>query len=242
MRTRLRSRRPARASPWVAADILGGVDAQLPGFLHSLAPLLDHYGYLAVALLVLIESFGPPLPGETVIIAASIYAGAGTLNIWAVAVVAFTAAVLGDNIGFLIGHRGGRALVERYGRYIGVTPKRFATAEDFFLRHGHWIVFVARFVEGLRQLNGIIAGTSGMRWRTFAVSQSLGAAVWVGCWSAIGYTAGSHITVIYDAFARVGYGLVGLLVAGAVFWWLRHRRRGAKEPAARPDDDVTPAG
>lgn len=210
--------------------------AQLPGFLHSLAPLLNHYGYLAVALIVLIESFGPPLPGETVIIAASIYAGAGTLNIWAVAGIAFAAAVIGDNLGFVIGRRGGRKLIEKYGRYIGATPERYGKAERFFLRHGHWIVIVARFIEGLRQLNGIIAGASGMRWRTFAVSQSLGAAVWVACWTTVGYTAGSHITVIYDAVARVGYVLVGLIVVAAVVWWLRRRRRAGRVA----DDDVTP--
>lgn len=218
------------------------MDAQLPGFLHSLAPLLNHYGYLAVALIVLIESFGPPLPGETVIIAASIYAGAGTLNIWTVAAVAFAAAVVGDNIGFVIGRHGGRALIERYGRYIGATPERFGKAERFFLRHGHWIVVVARFIEGLRQLNGIIAGASGMRWRTFAISQSLGAAVWVGCWTAVGYTAGSHITVIYDAFARAGYVLVGLVVVALVVWLLRRRRRRGQEATAVSDDDVTPVG
>lgn len=215
------------------------MDAQLPGFLHSLAPLLDHYGYLAVALIVLIESFGPPLPGETVIIAASVYAGAGTLDIWAVAVIAFAAAVVGDNIGFFIGRRGGRALVDRYGKYVGATPERFAQAERFFLRHGHWIVVVARFIEGLRQLNGIIAGTSGMRWRTFAVSQSLGAAIWVACWTTVGYAAGSHITAIYDAVARVGYGLVGVLVVAAVAWWWRRRRRRSREDDAVADDDVT---
>lgn len=215
--------------------------AQLPGFLHSLAPLLDHYGYLAVALIVLIESFGPPLPGETVIIAASVYAGAGTLNIWAVAVIAFAAAVVGDNIGFLIGRLGGRALVDRYGRYVGATPERFAHAERFFLRHGHWIVVVARFIEGLRQLNGIIAGTSGMRWRTFAAAQSLGAAIWVGCWTAVGYGAGSHITAIYDAVARVGYGLVALLVVAVGVWWWRRRRRRSRGETAVPDDDVTPS-
>ncbi|HEX7353360.1 MAG TPA: DedA family protein [Mycobacteriales bacterium] len=217
------------------------MDAQLPGFLHSLAPLLNHYGYLAVAVVVLIESFGPPLPGETVIIAASIYAGAGTLNIWAVAVIAFAAAVVGDNVGFAIGRRGGRALVGRYGKYVGATPERFATAERFFVRHGHWIVVVARFIEGLRQLNGIIAGTSGMRWRTFAASQSLGAAIWVACWTAVGYTAGSHITAIYDTFARAGYALVGVLVV-AVVWLLLRRRRRSHAAAAARDDDVTPVG
>jgi membrane protein DedA with SNARE-associated domain len=159
------------------------VHAQLPGFLHSLAPLLDHYGYLAVALIVLIESFGPPLPGETVIIAASIYAGAGTLNIWAVGVIAFSAAVVGDNIGFVIGRRGGRALIDRYGRYIGATPERFEKAEAFFVRHGYWIVVVARFVEGLRQLNGIIAGTVAMPWLRFLAANAVGALLWVSLWT-----------------------------------------------------------
>lgn len=224
-----------------APAILGRVDAQLPGFLHSLAPLLDHYGYLAVALVVLIESFGPPLPGETIIIAASIYAGAGTLNIWAVAAIAFAAAVIGDNIGFVIGRRGGRALIDRYGRFIGATPERFGKAERFFLRHGHWIVIVARFVEGLRQLNGIIAGASGMRWRTFAAAQSLGAALWVGCWTAVGYTAGSHISAIYDTVARAGYVIVGVLVVAVGVWSLRRLRR-RRRAADVPDDDVTPVG
>lgn len=220
------------------------MDPQLPGFLHTLAPVLTHYGYLAVAVIVLIESFGPPLPGETVIIAASIYAGAGVLDIWAVAAIAIAAAVVGDNIGYLIGRRGGRALVDRYGRYIGATPERFGKAEAFFLRHGHWIVLVARFVEGLRQLNGIIAGTSGMRWRTFAVSQSVGAVIWVGCWTAVGYTAGSHIGAIYEVFARVGYGLVAVAVVALASWLWVHRRRRAAARDERPvhDDDVTPVG
>ena len=216
------------------------MDPQLPGFLHTLAPLLTHYGYLAVAVIVLIESFGPPLPGETVIIAASIYAGAGTLDIWAVAAIAIAAAVIGDNIGFVIGRRGGRALVDRYGRYVGATPERFGKAEAFFLRHGHWIVLVARFVEGLRQLNGIIAGTSGMRWRSFALSQSLGAVIWVGCWATVGYTAGSHIGAIYEGFARVGYGLLALVVVALAGWWWRHRhrrRRAATAAAAVPCGD-----
>ncbi|MEA2147262.1 MAG: hypothetical protein QOG59_2849 [Solirubrobacteraceae bacterium] len=204
----------------------------LPGFLNSLAPYLSDYGYLAVAAVVTIESFGPPLPGETIIIAASIYAGAGTLNIWVVAIVAFAAAVVGDNIGFLIGRKGGRALIERYGKYIGASEERFGKAEAYFLRNGRWIIVVARFIEGLRQLNGIIAGTSGMRWRTFATSQVIGAALWVGCWTAIGYTSGSHIEGIYSAFSRIGYGLAALLVVALVVLLIRRRRRGTASESA----------
>src|ERR1700735_436172 len=90
----------------------------LPGVLASLGPVLDHYGYLAVAGLVLLEDFGIPVPGETVLIAASVYAGVGRMNIVAVGLIAVAAAVVGDNIGYLIGRTGGPAVARRYRRYL----------------------------------------------------------------------------------------------------------------------------
>ena len=87
----------------------------LPGFLAHLEPVLDHYGYLAVGGFVLLEDFGVPVPGETILIAAAVYAGAGRLNMVGVGLIAFLAAVIGDNLGYVIGHFGGRALVLRYG-------------------------------------------------------------------------------------------------------------------------------
>ncbi|RVU16483.1 DedA family protein [Streptomyces antnestii] len=191
----------------------------LPGPLAHLAPLLSHYGYWAVGAVVLVEDFGVPAPGETILIAAGVYAGAGRLNIVAVAAIAFAAAVVGDNIGYLIGHYGGRAFVHRWGRYLFITPERFAKAEDFFKRHGGTIVIVARFIEGLRQVNGIIAGTSGMPWRRFLVFNAIGAALWVGLWATLAYVTGTHITAVYDAISRYQlYALIalGLLIAALV--------------------------
>lgn len=199
----------------------------LPGPLAHLAPLLSHYGYWAVGGVILVEDFGVPAPGETILIAAGIYAGAGRLNIVAVACIAFTAAVVGDNLGYLIGHTGGRAFVHRWGRYVLLTPQRFHAAEEFFTRHGGKIVTVARFIEGLRQLNGIIAGTSGMPWRRFFVFNALGAALWVGLWATLAYAAGSHITAIYDEISRYQlYVLIGLgvLIAALVVWHYLRRR------------------
>jgi len=213
-------------------------DPRLPGFLNSLAPYLRDYGYLSVAVIVTIESFGPPLPGETIIIAASIYSGAGSLNIWLVALIAFLSAVIGDNIGYWIGRKGGHALVDRYGKYIGATPERYGKAEKFFLQHGRWIIIVARFIEGLRQLNGIIAGTAEMPWLMFATAQMLGAALWVGTWTLIGYHAGSHIQAIYDGFAKVGYGLFALALVAGVVLWLRHRRRARNGETETESGDV----
>ena len=139
----------------------------LPGALAGLAPLLDHYGYLAVALLVLLDNCGIPVPGQTILVLASVYAGTGHLDFTAVLLIAAAAATLGNSIGYLIGRTGGRAFVHRWGRYVLLTPARMDRADGFFARHGGKVVLVARFVDGLRQYNGIIAGTTGMPWRRF---------------------------------------------------------------------------
>ncbi len=162
------------------AAALASSPPPLPGFLNALASPLQHYGIWAIGLLILLEDFGVPAPGETVLIAGAIYAGAGRLNVVAVGVVGFVAAVIGDNIGFAIGHFGGRALALRWGRYVFLTEERLNKAELFFHRHGGKVIVIARFVEGLRQANGIMAGIAGMHWRRFLAFNALGAALWVG--------------------------------------------------------------
>ncbi|PZG95397.1 alkaline phosphatase [Streptomyces sp. NTH33] len=199
----------------------------LPGPLAHLAPLLSHYGYWAVGGVVLVEDFGIPAPGETILIAAGVYAGAGELNVVVVALIAFAAAVVGDNIGYLVGRFGGRAFVHRWGRYVFLTPKRFEAAERFFSRHGGKIVTVARFIEGLRQANGIIAGTTGMHWLRFLAFNALGAALWVGLWVTLAYFAGAHISTVYDEIRRYEvYVLIalGLLAVALVVRHLLRRR------------------
>jgi membrane protein DedA with SNARE-associated domain len=207
--------------------LASGSTPPLPGFLNSLAGPLNHYGYWAVLLLVMIEDFGIPVPGETVLIAAAIYAGAGRLNVVAVGVIAFAAAVIGDNIGFAIGHFGGRALVLRWGRYVRLTEQRLDKAEAFFDRHGSWIITIARFIEVLRQVNGIIAGITGMHWARFLAFNALGAALWVGTWVSLGYLAGNHIGTIYHYVTRYSlYLLIALAVLAAAYitWRLLRRR------------------
>jgi membrane protein DedA with SNARE-associated domain len=187
----------------------------LPGVLHSLEPTLNQFGYLAVVGLVLLEDFGVPVPGETVLILAAVYAGAGRLNIVLVALFGFCGAIVGDNIGFAIGHFGGRRLALRYGRYIFLTPARLDKATRFFDRHGAKIIVVARFIEGLRQANGIIAGITGMHWARFLTFNAIGAALWVLVWTSVGYLSGSHIDTIYRDATRYDTYLaiaVGVLV------------------------------
>jgi len=201
---------------------------QLPGFLETLAPLLDHWGYLAVGFLIFIEDFGVPSPGETVLIAASVYAGAGRLNIVAVGVIGFAAAVAGDNVGYAIGRFGGRTLVLRFGRYVMLTEERLARAESFFTRHGGKIVIVARFIEGLRQANGIIAGITRMPWPRFLAFNALGAALWVGTWTTVGYLAGNHIQAIYTQANRYALYLLAAAALAIAALIIRHRLRRAR--------------
>jgi membrane protein DedA with SNARE-associated domain len=204
----------------------------LPGVLHTLEPTLNQYGYLAVAGLVLVEDFGIPVPGETVLILGAVYAGTGRLNVVLVGLLGFLGAVTGDNIGFAIGHFGGRRLIERYGRYIFLTPERIDKATGFFERRGAWIITVARFIEGLRQANGIIAGTTGMHWARFLLFNAIGAALWVGVWTSIGYFSGDHINSIYNTASRYSTYLaiaVGVLLVGLIarHVWRRRARRAA---------------
>jgi membrane protein DedA with SNARE-associated domain len=218
--------------------------AHLPGVLHDLEPTLDRFGYLSLGL-VFLEDFGIPVPGETVLIIAAVYAGTGRLNIWLVALIGFLAAILGDNVGFGIGHFGGRPLAERYGKYIFLTPERLDKTAEFFNRHGGKVIVIARFVEGLRQANGIIAGITGMHWTKFLPFNMLGAALWVGVWVSIGYFSGSNINSIYHAATKyeLYFGVAVVLTIVAWIGWRvwRHRARHAgKEKEVKEDNGEIP--
>jgi len=197
----------------------------LPGVLHSLEPILDRHGYLAVAGLVLLEDFGVPVPGETILVVAAVYAGAGRLNVVVVWLVGSIAATIGDNIGFAIGNLGGRSLIERYGRYLLITPARLEKATGFFERHGAKIVVGARFIEGFRQANGIVAGVSGMHWARFLLFNAIGATLWAAVWVSIGYLSGSHINAIYSVATRYEAYLAIAVVAFALLYLARHLKR-----------------
>jgi membrane protein DedA with SNARE-associated domain len=221
-------------------------NADLPGFLHSVAPILDRYGYLAVAGVIGVESFGVPAPGQTIMVAAAIYAGAGRMNVFAVAAIAFIAAVLGDNVGYWIGVRGGRKAVHRWGKYVFLTPERLARAEGFFARRGSRIVVVARFIDGLRQFNGVIAGITAMPWRTFLLYNAIGAALWVGWWTTVAYVFGTHLVEIIEHAQHYKWwaiSIIGIAVVAYVTLHLRHiRRRRARNLATEPAVEEKHAG
>jgi membrane protein DedA with SNARE-associated domain len=225
----------------MTAAALASSPPPLPGFLNALSGTLQHYGLWAIGLLITLEDFGVPVPGETILIARAIFAGAGRINIVALGVVAFVAAVTGDNIGFAIGHFGGRALALRFGKYVFLTEERLDKAEAFFDRRGSIVITFARFVDGLRQANGIIAGITGMHWLRFLVFNAIGAALWVGTWVTIGYFAGNNITTIYHYITLYSYYVLAalvVLIVGYIVWRRRRRRRAA---AASETDEASEA-
>lgn len=199
----------------------------LPGVFGAVAPYLSDYGYAAVALFVLLENFGLPLPGEAVLVTGAIFTVSGRLDLSLLVLVAVAAAVMGDNLGYALGRFGGRSLAVRLGRRFGVSTEHLDRVERFFSRHGAKVVVAARFLPLLRHLNGISAGLSRMRWARFLIANALGAGIWVAVWTAIGTQAGAHLEAV-DTVLREGTPLIAgtlvLLVMALVARRLLRRR------------------
>jgi membrane protein DedA with SNARE-associated domain len=215
----------------IGLAVMAGNPPPLPGFLQPVAGPLDHYGYGTIALLLFLENIGVPVvPGEFALIAGSIFAGTGRagLNVVVVGVVAVVCCFCGAEIGYCIGRFGGRALILRYGKFVLVREHHLDRAEAAVTRYGGVIVVLARFVVGLREFNGIIAGATGMRWQRFAFYNAIGAVAWVGLWVSLGYLAGDHIAAIYSDATRyslyVFIALVVFLAAYIAFRLVRRRR------------------
>ncbi len=196
--------------------------------LQALDPWLKRYGYLAVFAAIFLEDFGVPMPGETLLIAGALLASQGSFTISVLMITAWCAAVLGDNVGYAIGRFGGRRLVLRFGRYVLITESRLAHAERFFATRGAAVVIIARFIEILRQLNGIMAGIAGMRWWRFLVYNALGAGLWVGFWSVLFFhlgRQGRRIVFLLKQYEPLAVGILAALVAGAIVLRVLLRRR-----------------
>jgi len=202
--------------------------------LAALQNALNNFGYAAVALFIMIESSGIPFPGETMLLLASFYAAVShQLQIPLVIACAAFGAIIGDNIGYLVGRTGGRAFVIRYGRYVFIKPEHLALAEAYFAKHGNKTVFFGRFIALLRAWAAFLAGVNHMQWRTFLFYNAAGGILWATIYGTLGYIAGRFF---HDNFAQVeglattlgwlGTGLiiVAVLTVLIVFRVRRHKR------------------
>jgi membrane protein DedA with SNARE-associated domain len=192
----------------------------------SIGSLIDSYGYMAVFVLVGVESLGIPLPGETALITAAIYAGhTHRLNPWLIFLVASAAAILGDNIGYWIGDKGGYRLARRYGPRVRLDERKLKTARYLFDLHGGKVVFFGRFVSVLRTYAAFLAGTSKMRWRRFLPANAAGGIVWAGVWTLAAYLAGDALK---RASGTINLVFIGAAVAAIVVAILLGRRQTSK--------------
>ncbi len=202
----------------------------LPAIFGEVERLVGEYGYLAVTLGILLEDFGLPTPGETLLITGAIVASRGGLDITWLLLLAWVGAVIGDNIGYVIGRTGGHRLMVRFGRRFGVTQARLTHVEEAFNRYGGVVVLFARFFLILRQFNGIVAGTLEMPWWHFLWLNAVGAALWVGFWGLLAFWLGKRVLDLLETVHMATPVLLGLAVTAALgaiaFWWWRHRRVG----------------
>ncbi|PZS06961.1 MAG: hypothetical protein DLM70_04195, partial [Chloroflexi bacterium] len=172
----------------------------------SLHHLLATWGYLAVFGFVAVESMGIPVPGETMLITAGAYAGAGHLNIALVIAVAAAGAILGDNIGYLIGRTGGRPLVLRYGKYIWLDERKLNAAERFFEKHGDKTVFIGRFIALLRAWAAFLAGVNRMPWPKFLLYNAAGGITWTLLYGLLAFALGKNLPLLERLVKIVGIG------------------------------------
>jgi membrane protein DedA with SNARE-associated domain len=194
---------------------------------QHLGPYVHSYGAAAVVVILTLESIGAPLPGESLLIFASVLAARGEISLPILMLSSWAGAVMGDNIGYLLGRRFGRSIVLRYGARFGVTPERLGKVEAVFARYGAFTVAFARFVNVLRQLNGVVAGMLRMDWKRFLFFNALGGALWVQVWSLAGYALGKHASNIGTVAHNLEHGgaLLGVAILAAVLGYLVLRTR-----------------
>jgi len=182
-------------------------------FVELLSGFVAHYGYWAVVILVCLESAGIPLPGETALVSAAVFAGNGTLNIYLVIACAAVAAILGDNAGYWVGREFGFPLIYKYGAAVRVDEGRLKVAQYLFMRHGGKIVFFGRFVAILRAFAAFLAGVNHLSWPRFLFFNALGGIVWATLFGLGGYFLG----LAFEHYARpVGIAALICAVIGAI--------------------------
>jgi len=179
--------------------------------------ILASYGYAAIALIVMLESAGIPLPGETTLVSAAVYAGTRhVLDIELVIAAAATGAIVGDNIGYWAGRQFGDAVLSRWGHLIGLDARKRALGRYLFARHGGKIVFFGRFVALLRALAALLAGVNGLPPLKFVIYNAAGGIVWATVFGLGGYLLGE---TIHRIAGPIGWAALAVALMFAVVFW-----------------------
>lgn len=217
------------------APVLGTVtlDSTLIDAVHT-------YGAWLVGGTIAIDSMGIPLPGETMLITAAVYAGtSGNLSITNVVLAAITGAIVGDNVGFWIGRTVGIQWVMRHQSLLRLTPRRLKVGQYLFRRHGGKVVFFGRFIAVLRALAAVLAGLNGMGWRRFLLFNALGAVIWAGGYGIAAYTFGEKLTnALHDS--RIALAMAAAAAMSAAFVVARRYERRLEDEALLAERSPSP--
>ena len=199
----------------------------LPDLFEVLRNHFTEHGYWTLAITLLLENAGIPVPGETMLLFASFLAFQHHgLNLGLIIAVGTAACTVGDNLGYWIGFHGGRPLLHHYQRFFRVSDEKIARGEKIFDRFGPATVFFARFVFGMRVIAGPLAGVLRMQWRRFVLFNFLGAALWVTVISSVGYLFGQHWQRLLRMVGRANAVVFVVAVVLAVHAWRKYRNRG----------------
>jgi membrane protein DedA with SNARE-associated domain len=207
----------------------------------NVSHLVEVAGYPLVFLIVMCESGGIPVPGETALITGGVLASQGKLHIEVVIILAATGAIVGDNLGYLIGRKGGRWLLERPGAFQRQRAEVLRVGTPFFQRHGPRAVFFGRFILGLRVWASWLAGATRMPWRSFVLWNALGGITWATAIGMIAYFLGHSAGSAIEAFGIFGLIAVVLALLAAFFAHRRYRSHGAAHDGSE-DHRQTPPG
>jgi len=200
---------------------------------QELIHIIAANGYWIVALAIGLECLGLPVPGESILVAAAVYAGSShALNITLVIGAAAFGAILGNAIGFWIGREGGYRLLLRYGRRFGMTDGRIKLGQYLFLKHGGKIVFFGRFVAGLRVFVAIFAGANRMSWRSFLFFNVAGATVWAILYGTGAYYLGGELH-LFTRYIAIGSALAAVILVVAAIIFLRRQEERLQDEAER---------
>ncbi len=201
----------------------------LAHFLDLLRQYLAQYGYITVAIALLLENAGVPVPGETVLLLASFMAySEHRLHLSHIIIVAVASAVVGDNIGYALGRYSGRPMLDRYRKIFFIRGETIAKAERLFERHGAKTILLARFIAGVRIVAGPLAGALRMNWLTFLICNCVGAIVWVLVISGVGYWFGEYEEQIIRGMHHANLVIFLAVVVAIAFVWWRWSRRNNK--------------
>lgn len=205
-----------------------------------IAEWVRQWGYLAIFLGIMMENAGVPVPGETMIVIASVFAAQKVLRVELVYLAVVCGAILGDNIGYWIGYKGGRPLLYRLARLGHVTEAQLEATEAQFRRHSDWAVFFGRFVALLRIFAGPLAGMVHMPWTRFFVFNAGGAIIWAGVVVGVAFKLGEHAHMLLHSLGLTLLALVVLFVAWLVYKVWRANRQAGTMQAGVQDEQSTP--